>query len=1614
MADYDYQSFSKRIPTLSRDNHEIWFRQMTLKLKSKGIFFATEGSLLEYAGILRGGPLDGIIETEEKEVKRDESGKAIVTNEMSVKGDDGVADTAEISQIKTLYEKMGYVLHIEKAKTFKKAEASCLSLMCESLSPEDQELIDEHQTANLVWSALVKTYQKTFESTATEYASRIAMFVFDESMTIDSAWSLLKGYRRRMGAADVKMKAAFDDNVLFTILTKKLPAIYTTTIDGFRTNRRFTIAEKVQMLTEVEAEHKPKEGKNSKTQEEAHAARDYRGKNKSRRGGGYQSQSLMRKDSIDSLCKEDNKTDKRLSDGCYLCGVPHPVSQCPKLRLAQRLLKKYDACRRQKKDSRPEKPYRKSYEAKDHAHQADEDNAESYDEDSGLESEAAHAALDIADGSGKRSPWLWPADTAATSHMSDQPDLFRFLKPIKWRRVKVGGGFLWAKQRGEAKLACEDGTYAWLKDALLVEGLGVNLLSARRLCDDGLEGKFDAKSLWLTRGSKRIVHAVTQRGLYLVINVVGEDPAFGKKNITRHEERGFAAEDSSASVCPVSNSPESVSEDDGVLGELDKERYLRYHERFSHLSPKIINHLHLVTDLKKRVKIPHDKGVCEVCKTAKLRNRVSKLLSPRPSAILALVQCDIAGPFPTSLRGNRWYLMIVDKYSCRNWVCPLSSKDQAKQALQVFKVREEKQTAKKLLAGRSDNAPELLQVINGWRDEDGVVSQHTTIASSHQNGAAERNIQTSEAGMRALLAEAELPLEFWDEAILADAYMRNRVETGPTVNPDEDVLHRSRISPYEAYYEKIPSIKHIRKWGSKCYYYVDRKTIPAGQRTDKLVNPGRVGVFMGYSENTEKHFRVYSPERGYTIEVSVVEVDEKTKGGTVDLKLRTKTMNQPLDRKPRGRPSKTPVAVDSGPAIPPKAQDLPTISSIPEDSPLLKGVDTPGTSIPASVQAEVPVVNTTSEDLPDAPASITTPEMTPESSETQDSPQPVVSEPTGGDSEPPIPLSKDDTTDPSFRPANKNQPPPSDRVLRDRKRKSDVSPEKLDSAAEPRKIQKMIHALIATLQFEDDMDEVREILGEAGYEAAFLAGREFKCGIEIPLTYKQAIQNPWANEWRAAMAEEMLALHANETFEEVIPPEGANLVSMKWVYDIKPTVDGKVERFKARLVARGFTQVHGIDYSETFAPTARMDTLRLILATVAKEDLECYHFDIKNAFTESHLKEDIYFQPPLNVGLLPGRVWKALRSLYGLKQAARNWNKLMVEELLKWGFVQSLADPCLFTHEKRGIKLLLYVDDLAVAAKTVAEIKWFEKVLLLPTGRFNGKNLGEISKILGARVTRDRKSRTLYLDQEQYLTSVLDKFGITHAKHHASSVPITDLNLLAPALETEKRIDLSTYQKQVGSIMYACVFTRPDIAFVLGKLCQYMSDPVARHGTAMKALFRYIKSTVKQKIRYGLGGSHDAFAVYTDADWAADKTDRKSVSGSVVMFYGGPISWSSKKQRSVSTSSCESEYIAQATASKHGQWVAQIFRDLKLPRYIGGAVKVFGDNQGAIALAKNAQLNERSKHIDICYHFVRDLHEKGLMDLSYISTKEMVADGCTKALARVDFAKFKKLLGLMN
>ena len=411
--------------------------------------------------------------------------------------------------------------------------------------------------------------------------------------------------------------------------------------------------------------------------------------------------------------------------------------------------------------------------------------------------------------------------------------------------------------------------------------------------------------------------------------------------------------------------------------------------------------------------------------------------------------------------------------------------------------------------------------------------------------------------------------------------------------------------------------------------------------------------------------------------------------------------------------------------------------------------------------------------------------------------------------------------------------------------------------------------------------------------------------------------------------------------------------------------------------------------------------------------------DVNNAFTESVLKEKIFIAAPEGVDCPRGKVLRVLRSLYSLKQAARDWHEKLIKALLGIGFRQCTADPCFLIHDERGILLLVYVDDICVAANLIIQVNWFKSSF---KRLFKVKDLGEMEKILGVKITRNRSKRMIRMDQTSYLKIVLERIEIEHDKHKPTELLINGYSSLRPAGSDNKRIDPKWYQKGIGSLIYACILTRPDIAFVLGRLSQYLSDPAKHHRQALKNLLRYIRSTIDEGLVFGASG-------ISDSDYAMDSVDRKSILAYVYMFAGGPVSWISRKQKSVATLTTKAEYMALSIYAKEGLWISQLLRDLGLTMFIGDYLKrvsiiedkaykaasptqIKGDNQAVLALVGNKHIHNRSKHIDVNYHNIRDLHERNLITVSFVPSADIVADGLTKPLIKDKHKTFKQQLGI--
>ena len=490
-----------------------------------------------------------------------------------------------------------------------------------------------------------------------------------------------------------------------------------------------------------------------------------------------------------------------------------------------------------------------------------------------------------------------------------------------------------------------------------------------------------------------------------------------------------------------------------------------------------------------------------------------------------------------------------------------------------------------------------------------------------------------------------------------------------------------------------------------------------------------------------------------------------------------------------------------------------------------------------------------------------------------------------------------------------------------------------------------------------------------------------------PENYYDVLNHKDKDDWIKAMHDEMNSLKKNNTFDLVELPKGRKILKNKWVFKLKQG-DGNIVKHKARLVVKGFGQKKGIDFDEIFSPV--VSSIRVVLGLAATLNLEIEQLDVKTAFLHGDLKEEIYMEQPEGFEEKGQEhiVCKLRKSLYGLKQAPRQWYKRFDSFMVSQNFTKTNGDHCVYVrHFSEGnfIILLLYFDDMLIVGQDVDNIHKLKEDL---SKSFDMKDLGHAKHILGMKITRNRECGKLWLSQEKYIERVLERFNMHNAK--PVSTPLASHFKLCrkdcPHTEQEKE-EMSSipYSSAIGSLMYAMVSTRPDIAHVVSVVSRYLSNMGKSHWVAVKSIFRYLRGTSKLCLCFG--DSKQTLEGFSDADMAGDLDGRKSTSAYLFTFAGGAVSWQSKLQKCVALSTTEAEYIAATEAAKEMLWLKRFVSDLGLSQL---TYVIFCDSQSAIDLSKNSMYHSRTKHIDLRFHWLRSAIKDQLLQLKKIHTDKNV------------------------
>ena len=508
-----------------------------------------------------------------------------------------------------------------------------------------------------------------------------------------------------------------------------------------------------------------------------------------------------------------------------------------------------------------------------------------------------------------------------------------------------------------------------------------------------------------------------------------------------------------------------------------------------------------------------------------------------------------------------------------------------------------------------------------------------------------------------------------------------------------------------------------------------------------------------------------------------------------------------------------------------------------------------------------------------------------------------------------------------------------------------------------------------------------------------------------PQSYSEAMRSPDSRKWVDAIQAEYDSLMENNTWKVAILPPGRKALTTKWVLKKKLGPVGEILKYKARMVARGFQQVEGYDYTETYSGVVKAAAYRLMFALMVLNKWTCHQMDVSTAFLNGDVLEEIYIHPPQGY-TNPGKVLRLLKALYGLKQSPRLWYRKLRQWLLDNGWEVSKYDECVFYNKTQQLIITVYVDDINIFGPSDDHIIPFKSDI---TKAFKMTDAGRASWYLGMQL--NWLPDGLHIHQNGFIQQALGKYGLLGSK--PATIPLDPNRKLLK--ETENTADpkfKTAYMSMVGSLNYLQTKTVWGLAFPVSLVSRYMTNPNQTHLDAVLQIFRYLLGTPDRGLFFRKDGD-STLRGFVDSDWGGDTDTGKSTTGWVFTLAGCPISWSSQRQKTVSSSSTEAEYIAASDACKEAIWLKGFHNEIALamkhPEQI--AIPLSIDNASALKLTKNPEFHGRTKHINIRYHFIRECVDRGEIVPEWISGKSNPADLFTKALSKALFSDNLSRLG---
>jgi transposase InsO family protein len=1013
------------------------------------------------------------------------------------------------------------------------------------------------------------------------------------------------------------------------------------------------------------------------------------------------------------------------------------------------------------------------------------------------------------------------------------------------------------------------------------------------------------------------------------------------------------------------------------------------HRRLGHPSKEVLRHAKDHTKgFPDGIKIPNTSDdVCPGCVQGKMPSASHPPSTTRATTPFRRIHSDLKS-FPLlSYAKYKYFIVFLDDYTSYAWITLLRDKGSAITALRQWLALIKNQFDTTIKEWMSDASSEYKSdVFLKTLKYAGITVLQSTPHMPQQNGRAERIMHTIMDKAQAMWLEACLPQSWWEFAVNHAAHCYNRTPM-------------SRINwktPYQLLNNEIPDISHLRVFGCGAYVH-----IPESRRKNKLSPKSELMIYLGRPSRMKGDMLMHTPNTLFYSDKALFDEilfprcsNQQTPGkicGTTQLD------EPPSNQPPLDFEDTTPGDLDLSPPEPPKGSSAPQPDGV-EEVPA-KADDPPEQQAPPPRPDPVPKPKGKSRSRPE-----TTSDVAPRRSERL---RKVPTNPDNiyGDRHP-SKVSRDIEWTCTWKQMVENQLGSSRQRSSHDQTESGKSPEQ-SASKNPTTLSESSH------DSEDEVDQ--QLLTRLAQEGG-VKFQDYLLAKAVPLydlgspdtsnirewTFRDILRMPKESqeEWKQVCREELASLRKCKVFELVDPPKGRKVIKNRWVFNLKS--DG---RKKARLVAKGFSQVEGIDYDEIFSPVVQFETVRMMIALAALKDWHISGLDVKTAFLYGDLDEELYMEQPEGFKV-PGhknknKVMRLKKAIYGLKQAALAWWKALDGSMAKIGCTRLVSDSGIFVNKGKTIVIIIYVDNVLFLGANKKDISSLKEHFMQI---WECRDLGDTQEFLCMCIVKSKGH--ILIDQVDYLYKVLQRFKLINAK--TVPTPLPEGYQPLPNKDPPNPELCSQFQQVIGSLLYIMIGTQPDIAYAVTKLSQFAANPNKDHLDRAMYICHYLLGTSDYALVYD-GKSDGGLLAYADSDWASDPITRKSTTGYLVKLANGVFCWNSRVQKSIVLSSTEAEYMLLADTSRQLVWIRSLFEEIGI---ILAPIPLCSDNQGSIFLASNPVQEKCIKHIDIRYHYIREVIRAKKIELFFIEGSENPADLFTKNLGRIKFQKFREQLGL--